>query len=152
MQTRVSMLMPTTVGICALPQQVPENKVLLRSFFFFGGLLCHTSVAFPTGVHQGGHPSAVQQLDRDPLNLQEVLQPVHVAVVHALEDWMVVYNILPFGRLWRTACLRNLNHGRVLYLKGVCCWEKMKQVTGVPGSKMWWNVLGQPGHATLGNP
>ena len=90
-------------------------------------LLGHTNMPLPAGVHQRGHPCTIQQLDRNPLHLQKVLQPLHIAIVDALEDRMVMMdNFLPFGRLWRTATgLRNLNHPEALNLyknlKGVRC-------------------------------
>ena len=119
------MLMSAPVGICALPQQVPE-KEYISSSILMKNLLCDGSMPLPAGVHERGHPCPVQQLDRDALHLQEVLQPLHVAVVHGLKDRMVVtHNIFLFDRLCSTAGLRNLNHPESLrlcvYLKGVRC-------------------------------
>ena len=129
------MLMTTPVGIGTLPQQVPARNYFLQvSHIAIESLLGHSSVPLPAGVHQRCHPCPVQQLNRNPLHLQEVLQSFHVAIVHALEDRMVM--IHNFGWLWRTVGLRDLNHPEALYLnlKAVRCQKKTRRVTGRDGT------------------
>ena len=93
-------LRPALTGTC--------TWVFSRGSISRKSLLRHSSVTLPAGVHQRGHSRPIQQLDRNPLHLQEILQPLHIAIVHALEDRMVMMH--NFGWLWRTAGLRDLDH------------------------------------------